>query len=65
MTKSTFKEPKSPKTVQVKMLVPYSIIIFLALVAGSLIAGWFIRSDFDSTIRSQVTSQVQELTSKE
>ena len=63
--KNTFKESKQPKTVKVVLLVPYAIIISMALITASLITGWALRSSFDNTIKSEVKAQVRELTSKE
>lgn len=59
--KNTFKEAKQPKTVQVKMLVPYGIIIAIVLVAAGLFTGWTLRSDFQGAIQREVTEQVSQL----
>jgi len=62
MTKkeTAIKEIKQAKTIKVKTLL--LAIAFVAVALGSFISGWFIRSDFDSTIKAQVSSQVRELT---
>jgi maleate cis-trans isomerase len=62
----TPRPQKVPRTVKVSTVI-ISVIVFAALVA-SFITGWFARSNFDSTIRQEVSSTVKELstvTSKE
>lgn len=57
------KRPQaSPKTVKVSTVVV--AIIWTSSIVAALILGWFSRSNFDATIKSEVYSQVQELQSK-
>jgi hypothetical protein len=56
---------KQARTVEIKLLVPYAIIVAVTIALAGLITGWMIRSDFDSNVRSQVTAQYKELTSKD
>ena len=65
------KAPKEPKVVKnytrkevFFKVLPWGI-IFTAIVAFSgLASGWTLRSDFDATIKAEVTTQVQSLTQK-
>lgn len=50
---------KQERTIKVKTLL--IAIAFIAVALSSFIGGWFIRSDFDSTVREQVNTQVQKL----
>lgn len=43
-----------------KALAPYQLIIVMVAVLAGATLGWTMRSDFDNTIREQVTAQVQE-----
>lgn len=54
---------KQPKTVQVKLLVPYAIILVMFVSLASLVTGWQMRSAFYSEIKSQVSQQVAETVS--
>ena len=62
MTKkeAAIKEIKEAKTIRVKTLV-ISLLVAAAIL-GSFIGGWMTRSNFDATIKAQVSSQVRELT---
>lgn len=54
--------PKQPKTVQVKLLVPYMIILVMAVSLASLVTGWMLRSAHYSEIKAEVATQVAEVT---
>ena len=45
-----------------KALAPYTVLLVLVAVAAGVMAGWFMRSDFDNTIRTEVVNQYSELT---
>jgi len=53
------KEQRTARTVKVRSLV-VGLLVAIAIITA-FISGWFVRSDFDSTIRSQVNAQVQQL----
>jgi hypothetical protein len=63
-TKEKFiKEQKTERTVKLKTVIV--AIAFVLVAIGGTVLGWLGRSNFDSSIRATVTSQVQELTVKE
>jgi len=55
------KSEKQARTIKVKTML-IGITMFVALV-GAFVGGWFVRSDFDSTIRQEVSSTVRDLSS--
>jgi len=59
--KNTFKEAKAPKTVQVKLLVPYAIIISIVIALGGIATGWIAKSNDEARVNAAVSSQVSQL----
>lgn len=57
------QEPKQPKTVEVKVLLPWAIITILLTLALGLIGGYFASIDIISDAQSKVVNSIQ-LTSK-
>lgn len=59
------KEQKPEKTysrkVIAKALFPYIIIYTIIVIAGGVVIGWTLRSDFENTVRSEVRTQVKAL----
>ena len=55
----------TPKTFTIKQIVkglaPYMVIVIMITVFAGTVFGWTIRSDFDETVRSAVTTQVEQL----
>jgi len=57
------KRPQAaPKTIKVSTVV--IAVVWISTIIVALIFGWFSRSNFDATIKSEVYSQVQDLQSK-
>lgn len=61
MPKTEKTTTKTPKTVQVKLLVPYAIILVMIVALAGLVTGWTLRSDYYSDVKAEVSSQVSEL----
>jgi len=55
------KEQKQARTVKVRTVVIG--IVWFATIVAAMGTGWMTRSDFDSTIRSEVGQTVRELSS--
>ena len=55
------KKEKQARTVKVRTVIIG--IVWFATIVAALGTGWFVRSDFDSTIRSEVGQTVRELSS--
>jgi hypothetical protein len=49
---------KEPKTVQVKVLIPYLIILIFAALIGGIILGYFAGIDLHSDARATVLSEI-------
>ena len=52
---------KTPRTVEVKLLVPWALVTLFAVIMVAFIGGWFVRSNFDSVITDKVNQQVELL----
>jgi len=53
------KEIKAPKTVEVKMLIPYGFIIISAVASGSFITGWHQSQAQASEIQAKATAMAE------
>lgn len=60
------KEPtlKQPKTVQVKLLVPYAIIAIMVIGFMGVVGGWTLRSETENATRAEATKLVESLSVK-
>lgn len=54
-------EPKAPKSVEVKVLVPWAIVTVLLTLAIGLIGGYFSTINLHAIARQQVTADIQQL----
>jgi Tfp pilus assembly protein FimT len=52
---------KEPRTVQVKLLVPYAIIVIMAVLAAGVISGWFMRSEQLGQVQREAAELVSQL----
>jgi hypothetical protein len=48
----------------VKGLAPYAFIALMLVSGSSLITGWFMRSNFESTVKAEISQQVTEQVSR-
>lgn len=55
------KAPKQPRTVEIKLLVPYAIITVMIVATASLIAGWTLRSNDIDRVHTEAKSLVTSL----
>jgi hypothetical protein len=63
MSKETKTTIKQPKSVEVKLLVPYAIIVVMAVAFAGLVTGWTLRSNQVTEVKSQVTAEVETILS--
>ncbi len=62
MSTKEIKQTKSYTKGQItKSLAPYTLIIVMVVAGLGLAGGWFMRSDFDNTIRTEVSTQYEQL----
>lgn len=64
-TETRVQEVKSPKTVQVKMLVPYGIIVIAIVAVTGLITGWTLRSDDMNRVQAEAHEMVTSLSKEQ
>lgn len=58
---STIKEPR---TVQVKLLVPYALLVVLFVAIASVITGWFVHANYTGNVQEAAASMVANLQPK-
>lgn len=62
MSKDTREqEVKLPKTIQVKVLVPWAIVAFMVTVITSLIFGWFIHVNQSNQVKAEAATIVKNV----
>lgn len=55
---------KAPKTIEVKVLVPYAIIAFMVTAVAFTIVGWAITMNQQNYIKSEAANMVTSLSPK-
>lgn len=55
------KKVKAPRTVEVKLLIPYGVLIIAAVAVVSLITGWNIRSENMNQVKAEAASMVSTM----
>lgn len=55
------QEVKQPRKMEIKVLVPWMIILVLAALVSGLVVGWTARSNEQAAIKAEVTSQLAQL----
>jgi hypothetical protein len=55
---------KEPKTLQIKVLVPYGILVAVAIAAASFIAGWHAQAGYNTQVQAEAKAIVQEMQPK-
>lgn len=58
------KTVKAPRTVEVKVLVPYALLTVLTVSVAVFIAGYFTAINMHTDARASVVSDLQVITSK-
>lgn len=57
--KDTTPTTKQPKTIEVKLLVPYALLTLIVAAAIGFGYGWAMRSDQESVVKAQVNELLQ------
>lgn len=65
MAKNKETTTKQPKTIEIKMLVPYGILAGLFIGSIAFITGWFAQINYQSDVRQEAKAIVAELSTKE
>lgn len=52
---------KQPKTVEVKMLIPYGLIVALAIAGAAYIAGWHSHQGYNQEVKNEAQTLVREI----
>lgn len=55
---------KQPRTVEVKVLVPYAIILVMLVALAGVITGWNVRGDQETKTKAAAAEMVTSLTPK-
>jgi hypothetical protein len=49
---------KTPKTVEIKLLIPYAIIAILIVAIAGLITGWFVHNNYTQSMQQEYNNGV-------
>jgi hypothetical protein len=52
---------KEPKTIQIKVLVPYAIIVAVAVAGASFIVGWHSQSSYNNQVQADAKAIVKDM----